>query len=154
MDADKAIESIASFRGYWDVVIIGGGATGLARRSTRPPVATARCFSSRATSPREPSRSTKLVHGGVRYLRQGNVSLVLRGAPRARAAGPQRQPPRAQPVVHRPDLRLVGGAVLRHRPQGLRQARGKLGIAPSESLSRAETLARIPNLEPNGLRAG
>lgn len=61
----------------WDVAIIGGGATGLgaaleaATRGLKVILLERRDFAS-ATS----SRSTKLVHGGVRYLEQGNVSLV------------------------------------------------------------------------------
>ena len=62
----------------WDVVIVGGGATGLgcavdaASRGYRT-VLFERADFGQGTS----SRSTKLVHGGVRYLRQGNVKLVL-----------------------------------------------------------------------------
>lgn len=61
----------------WDVAIIGGGATGLgaAVEATTRGLSTIllerRDFAA-ATS----SRSTKLVHGGVRYLEQGNISLV------------------------------------------------------------------------------
>src|SRR5699024_11291749 len=63
---------------YWDVIVIGGGATGLGVAVD----ASARGYSTlllekhdfaKATS----SRSTKLVHGGVRYLQQGDVSLVI-----------------------------------------------------------------------------
>ena len=62
----------------FDIIIIGGGATGLGAAVD----AAARGHSvallerddfAKGTS----SRSTKLVHGGVRYLRQGNISLVL-----------------------------------------------------------------------------
>src|SRR3970040_1959397 len=62
----------------WDVVVLGGGASGLggaiesASRGYRTALFEAADFA-RGTS----SRSTKLVHGGVRYLKQGNVSLVL-----------------------------------------------------------------------------
>ena len=64
--------------GPWDVIVIGGGATGLGvavdaqSRGYRTLLLEAYDFA-KATS----SRSTKLVHGGVRYLKQGNVSLVL-----------------------------------------------------------------------------
>src|SRR5271154_4298863 len=63
--------------GTWDVVIVGGGATGLgaavdaASRGYRTALLEARDFA-QGTS----SRSTKLIHGGVRYLAQGNVHLV------------------------------------------------------------------------------
>src|SRR3954465_5495485 len=65
-------------QGPWDFVIIGGGATGVGIAVD----AAARGYSvclveqsdfGKGTS----SRSTKLVHGGVRYLQQGNISLVM-----------------------------------------------------------------------------
>ena len=62
----------------WDVAIIGGGATGLgvavdaATRGFRTILLEASDFA-KGTS----SRSTKLVHGGVRYLEQGDIPLVL-----------------------------------------------------------------------------
>ena len=61
----------------WDLVIIGGGATGLgiaidaASRGYKT-LLLERCDFASGTS----SRSTKLVHGGVRYLEQGNIKLV------------------------------------------------------------------------------
>src|SRR5215203_3668084 len=61
----------------WDIVVIGGGATGLgaavdaAARGFRTLLLEGADFA-KGTS----SRSTKLVHGGVRYLAQGNVGLV------------------------------------------------------------------------------
>lgn len=63
--------------GQWDVLVVGGGATGLgcavdaASRGLRVLLVEAHDFS-HGTS----SRSTKLVHGGVRYLLQGNLGLV------------------------------------------------------------------------------
>src|SRR3984893_1383731 len=62
----------------WDIVVIGGGATGVgvavdaANRGFAVLLLERMDFGT-ATS----SRSTKLVHGGVRYLEQGNVSLVM-----------------------------------------------------------------------------
>jgi glycerol-3-phosphate dehydrogenase len=62
----------------WDVLVIGGGATGLgaaveaASRGYRT-VLVERADFAKGTS----SRSTKLVHGGVRYLEQMNITLVL-----------------------------------------------------------------------------
>ena len=64
-------------KAVWDVVVIGGGATGLgaavdaAARGYRTLLLEVRDFA-QGTS----SRSTKLIHGGVRYLAQGNVPLV------------------------------------------------------------------------------
>jgi glycerol-3-phosphate dehydrogenase len=62
----------------WDVVVVGGGATGLgaaldaASRGYKT-LLVEQCDFAKATS----SRSTKLAHGGVRYLQQGNIALVL-----------------------------------------------------------------------------
>src|ERR1700750_909313 len=65
-------------RTAWDMIIIGGGATGTGVTLD----AAARGFDvllleqsdfGKGTS----SRSTKLVHGGVRYLEQGNLALVM-----------------------------------------------------------------------------
>ncbi len=62
----------------WDIIIIGGGATGLGAAVE----ATTRGYKTLLLEQYDytigtSSRSTKLVHGGVRYLAQGNVSLVL-----------------------------------------------------------------------------
>ncbi len=62
----------------WDMVVVGGGATGLgvavdAASRGLSVVCLERCDFAKCTS----SRSTKLVHGGVRYLQKGDVMLVL-----------------------------------------------------------------------------
>jgi glycerol-3-phosphate dehydrogenase len=75
-DRTKLLESLKE-TDEWDIVIIGGGATGLgiavdsATRGFETLLLEQEDFA-KGTS----SRSTKLVHGGVRYLAQGNVSLV------------------------------------------------------------------------------
>jgi glycerol-3-phosphate dehydrogenase len=78
MNRDENIQKLADPAKVWDVLIIGGGATGLGAAVE----AASRGYSTllleqndfaKATS----SRATKLAHGGVRYLQQGNISLVL-----------------------------------------------------------------------------
>lgn len=65
-------------REEWDIIVIGGGATGLgiavdaAQRGFKTLLVEKNDFA-KGTS----SRSTKLVHGGVRYLAQGNIKLVM-----------------------------------------------------------------------------
>ena len=78
MDRNKAIRNLEDPDIPWDVIVIGGGASGLgaglesATRGYRTLLLEQDDFA-KGTS----SRSTKLVHGGVRYLAQGNISLVL-----------------------------------------------------------------------------
>ncbi|MCI6169875.1 MAG: FAD-dependent oxidoreductase, partial [Muribaculaceae bacterium] len=78
MKRSEQIKAISQDGKIWDVIVVGGGATGLGCAVD----ATARSYSvallekddfAKATS----SRSTKLVHGGVRYLQHGDVKLVL-----------------------------------------------------------------------------
>ncbi len=77
MNREQALQQIGSGR-PWDVLVIGGGATGL---GTALEAAT-RGYSTLLLEQEDfakgtSSRSTKLAHGGVRYLQQGNISLVL-----------------------------------------------------------------------------
>src|SRR5580693_2052399 len=82
----------------WDVAVIGGGATGLgaavdaAARGYRTLLLESQDFA-HGTS----SRSTKLIHGGVRYLEQGNISLV-REALRERGVMLKNAPHLAHPL--------------------------------------------------------
>src|SRR5690625_263575 len=76
MNREQQIERVEAEKD-WDFVVVGGGATGLgtavdaASRGYRVVLLEQHDFA-KATS----SRSTKLLHGGVRYLRQGNIGLV------------------------------------------------------------------------------
>ena len=77
MKRKALIERIKNHEFVWDIIIVGGGATGLgaavdaASRGYKTLLLEQADFA-KGTS----SRSTKLVHGGVRYLAQGNISLV------------------------------------------------------------------------------
>jgi glycerol-3-phosphate dehydrogenase len=139
----------------WDVVIIGGGATGLgaaveaASRGYRA-VLVERSDFAKETS----SRSTKLVHGGVRYLEQMNLTLVL-DALRERGHMLRNAPH----LVH--DLSFVVPAFsylsLPYYGFGLKvyeRLSGKLSFGRSEMLSREETLKRLPGIISTGLRGG
>lgn len=139
----------------WDVIVIGGGATGLgvavdaATRGYKTLLLEAHDFA-QGTS----SRSTKLVHGGVRYLEQGDIPLVLEAL-------------RERGLLHRNAPHLVhhlSFIVPRYKwwegpffGIGLKvydALAGKLNLAPSHLLSRDETLGRIPNIEPEHLLGG
>src|SRR5436305_13003922 len=78
MNRAGLLSLVDAARGPWDLLVLGGGATGLgtaveaAARGFRTLLAEAGDFAGGTSS-----RSTKLVHGGVRYLRQGDVGLVL-----------------------------------------------------------------------------
>ena len=141
--------------GQWDVVVIGGGASGLgtaveaASRGYRTLLVERDDFA-KGTS----SRSTKLVHGGVRYLEQLNVTLVL-DALRERGYMLHNAPH----LVHKLGfvVPLYSYAGLPYYGFGLKMYEwlsGKLSFGRSEMLSRAETLERLPTVVPNGLKGG
>ncbi|HEV8524526.1 MAG TPA: glycerol-3-phosphate dehydrogenase/oxidase [Terriglobales bacterium] len=139
----------------WDMAIIGGGATGVgvavdaASRGYEVVLFEQSDFG-KGTS----SRSTKLVHGGVRYLEQGNISLVMEAL---KERGLLRQ--NAPHLVH--DLGfVVPNYEWWEAPfygLGLKVYNllaGKYGFGPSQMLSREETLERLPTIKTEGLRGG
>src|SRR4249920_1982909 len=75
---EDQVKNLSDTALIWDIIIIGGGATGLgvavdaASRGLKTLLLEQSDFA-KGTS----SRSTKLVHGGVRYLAQGNIGLVI-----------------------------------------------------------------------------
>src|SRR5438067_5020356 len=77
MKREELLARAASRGERWDVIVIGGGATGLgtaldaATRGYKTTLLERGDFACGTSS-----RSTKLIHGGVRYLRQGNIALV------------------------------------------------------------------------------
>ncbi|MGD8267717.1 MAG: glycerol-3-phosphate dehydrogenase/oxidase [Desulfobacterales bacterium] len=155
MDRREMLDTLAQYDGYWDFVVIGGGATGLgvgldaASRGYRTLLLEQHDFS-KGTS----SRSTKLVHGGVRYLRQGNVSLVLealheRGLLIRNAPHLVSHQAFVVPIYDWWDGPFYGAGLKVYDLLA-----GKLGLGPSKHLSKAETLERIPTLESDGLRGG
>ncbi len=154
MNRSENLKKVAQTE-VWDVLVIGGGATGLGTALD----AVSRGLSvlliekydfGKGTS----SRSTKLVHGGVRYLKNGDISLVTE-ALRER------------------------GLMLRNAPHLVRNMRfiiptyswwanpfygvglkiydlmaGKLGLGPSQILNKEETIAQIPNVNQEELNGG
>lgn len=139
----------------WDICIIGGGATGLgaavdaASRGFKTVLFEKYDFG-KGTS----SRSTKLVHGGVRYLQQGNIKLVME-ALKERGLLLHN----ARHLVHNQKF-VVPNYKWWEKPFygiGLKiydWMAGSLGLGPSELLSKEEILALAPTLEPEDLMGG
>lgn len=155
MNRTEMLNRALDRREPWDMVIIGGGATGVgvavdaASRGYEVLLLEQSDFG-KGTS----SRSTKLVHGGVRYLEQGNISLVIEAL---KERGLLRQ--NAPHLVH--DLGfVVPNYEWWEAPfygLGLKVYNllsGKYGFGSSQMLSRSETLERIPTLKTEGLRGG
>jgi glycerol-3-phosphate dehydrogenase len=139
----------------WDIVVIGGGATGVgvavdaANRGFAVLLLERMDFGA-ATS----SRSTKLVHGGVRYLEQGNVSLVMEAL---KERGLLRQ--NAPHLVHDLGFVVPNYSWWEAPFYGIGMKvydllAGKFGFGKSRLLSREETLERLPTIQTNGLRGG
>lgn len=139
----------------WDVIVIGGGATGLgaavdaAARGYTTLLLEALDFA-KGTS----SRSTKLVHGGVRYLEQGNVSLVRealheRGLLFRNAPHLTHTLPFVIPAYHWWELPFYATGLTLYDVLA-----GRLGIGRTQLVSHAQVLRRIPTLKWRGLRGG
>ncbi len=155
MNRDDMLEKIEACTDVWDCIVIGGGASGLGVAIE----ASSRGYSclmleqsdfGKGTS----SRSTKLIHGGVRYLQQGDVSMVLEAL---HERGLLRQ--NAPHLVSNQRF-IVPNYVWWDGPfyqVGLKvydMLAGKLGLGPSKSLSKKDTLEAIPTLKTKGLRGG
>jgi len=139
----------------YDVAIIGGGATGLGVALD----AAARGFSvvlveshdfAKGTS----SRATKLVHGGVRYLAQGNLALV-REALHERTTLLHNAPHLAQPLPFvMPSYRFWETPFYGAGLKMYDALAGKAGLGDTEFLNREQTLACLPTVRPDGLKGG
>jgi glycerol-3-phosphate dehydrogenase len=155
MDREFNLQRVEEHTEPWDIVVIGGGATGAGCALD----AASRGFSvllleqhdfGKGTS----SRSTKLIHGGVRYLRQGNIALVreslrergllLKNAPR---------------VVHKQEF-VIPCYSLREKlfygfgMKAYDLLAGKYSIGKSRILKREEIIERTPNIKREQLKGG
>jgi glycerol-3-phosphate dehydrogenase len=155
MNRDEMVSRLRNRKGPWDIVVIGGGATGAgiavdaATRGYDVLLLEREDFG-KGTS----SRATKLVHGGVRYLEQGNLSLVM-------------------------EALKERGRLLQNAPHIVRNMRfivpnyswweapfygigmkvydllaGKYSFGSSKTLSLEETLELLPTIRQDGLRGG
>jgi glycerol-3-phosphate dehydrogenase len=155
MNRAEMLSRIAEPAEIWDFIIIGGGATGTgaaveaASRGYRTLLCEQSDFG-KGTS----SRSTKLIHGGVRYLKQGNLSLVLEAL-------------KERSILHRNAPHLVHNLPFivpnydwwesPFYGIGLKLydlLAGKAGFGDSRILSREETVAHLPTIETRGLKGG
>lgn len=139
----------------YDLAIVGGGATGLGlaldavARGLKVVLLESHDFGGGTSS-----RSTKLVHGGVRYLAQGNIGLV-REALRERAILLANAPYLAQPLAF-----VVPAYRWWEKPFygiGLKMydaLAGHAGLGKTRFLSRTQTLVELPLLQAQGLRGG
>lgn len=140
---------------HWDIVVIGGGATGLgtaldaAGRGFKTLCIEKHDFSSGTSS-----RSTKLIHGGVRYLEQGNISMVrnglferwffLKNAPVA-----TRRIPFILPVYSWWRLLYYGFGLFLYDVLS-----GKYSIGKTNYLSKKAVIAAIPEIRQEKLKGG
>lgn len=155
MKREEMLSALTASSKPWDMIVIGGGASGLgtavdaAARGYRVLLLEQGDFA-QGTS----SRSTKLVHGGVRYLQQGNLKLV-REALRERGLLTRNAPHLVGHLAFIvPNYTWWEGPFYGAGLKIYDTLAGKLGLGPSRHLSRKETLAHLPTLEPAGLRGG
>ena len=142
-------------RNPWDMVVVGGGATGAgvafdaAARGYQVLLLERGDFGGGTSS-----RSTKLVHGGVRYLRQGHVGLVL-GALRERGRLLRNAPhlvhdlPFVLPCYRRRDVAFYAFGL---KAYDLLAIQG--GFARSRVISTTEVRRLLPTLQTQSLRGG
>jgi glycerol-3-phosphate dehydrogenase len=155
MNREEMYRRLRAHSGPWDMVVVGGGATGAGVAID----AAARGYSvllleqhdfGKGTS----SRSTKLVHGGVRYLEQGNLSLVMealkeRGLLLQNAPHLVRNLAFVVPTYDWWESPFYGIGLKLYNLLA-----GKYGFGASRILSRDETLQHLPTINTEGLRGG
>ncbi|MEG0447290.1 MAG: glycerol-3-phosphate dehydrogenase/oxidase, partial [Comamonas sp.] len=139
----------------YDLAIIGGGATGLgvavdaAARGFKVVLLESMDFA-KGTS----SRATKLVHGGVRYLAQGNISLV-REALHERTTLLHNAPHLAQPLAFvMPSYKLLDTPFYGVGLKMYDALAGKAGLGSTEFLSAAKTVKYLPTVQQKSLKGG
>lgn len=155
MKRSESLARLSDASERWDIIVIGGGATGLsialdaATRGYKTALLEQADFAESTSS-----KSTKLIHGGVRYLRNMEIGLV-RESLRERGRLLQNAADLVKPLAfivpgYRWYERFYYGAGLT-----LYDAlAGKLGIGRTGHLSTAAVSEKVPNLRREGLRGG
>ncbi len=155
MNREEMLANVHQRQEPWDILVIGGGGTGLGVAVD----AASRGYSvllleqsdfAKGTS----SRSTKLVHGGVRYLQQGNVSLVME-ALKERGLLFRNAPHLVRDVGF-----IVPSYAWWESPfYGIGMKvydllAGRYGFGKSKYLSKEAVVEAIPSIQTEGLRGG
>jgi glycerol-3-phosphate dehydrogenase len=155
VDRNLTIQAISDRSTVWDCLVIGGGATGLgtaveaASRGLRTLLVEKTDFA-KGTS----SRATKLAHGGVRYLEQGNISLV-REALHERGLMLKNAPHLAHPLKFVIPAYQYWQIPFYGIGLGIYDLlSGKLSLGRSKTLSASETIKQLPTVEQSHLRGG
>ena len=155
MNRESFVAHLKSSKEEWDFIIVGGGATGLgiavdaATRGYKTVLLEQSDFA-KATS----SRSTKLVHGGVRYLQKGDVALVREAL---RERGYLR---RNAPHLVKNQRFIIGNYLWWEKPFytiGLTVydlLAGKMGLGHSTPMSKKEVIKHVPRIEQKNLKGG
>ncbi len=155
MNRDRMRQALLARDDVFDIVVIGGGATGMgiavdAAARGYAVVLLEQADFGQGTS----SRSTKLIHGGVRYLQQGNVSLVMEAL---RERGILRR--NAPHLVHDQAFVVPNYAWWEAPFYGIGMKvydvlAGRYGFGKSRMLSEEAVTRHIPTIEQDGLRGG
>lgn len=155
MNRDAMLARALDRREPWDLIVVGGGATGVgvaldAVARGHDVLLLERGDFAGETS----SASTKLIHGGVRYLRQGNLRLVRESVvERARllrnAPGYVRTMAFLVPAYRWWEKTYYGAGLTVYD-----RLAGRRGIGRTRVLGRDDALDRIPTLQVEGLRGG
>ena len=154
MNRTNSIKSLGK-SDQWDIVIIGGGASGLgaavdaSKRGYKTLLLDKNDFA-KGTS----SRSTKLVHGGVRYLQNGDISLVIealkeRGIMKRNAPQLVKDMSFVIPFYDWWNSPFYGLGLKVYDMMA-----GKMGLGPSTLLNKNETIELIKNVKKEGLKGG
>ena len=148
------LKKVNSKKKPWDVLIIGGGASGLGAAVDAASRGYRTLLLENDFAKGTSSRSTKLVHGGVRYLQNGDISLVIE-ALKERGIMRKNAPHLVQDLSF-----VIPSYDWWNSPFygiGLKiydMMAGNLGLGPSTLLDREETIELIPNVKKKGLRGG
>lgn len=151
----KMLQRLTESSDPFDLLIIGGGATGLgsaveaASRGYRVAVVERGDFASGTSS-----RSTKLIHGGVRYLKQGQIAMV-RHSLLERERLLRNAPMLVRPLSFLLPAYRVGERAVNYLGLRLYDAlAGQRSMGTSKWLSRSAALDLIPSLQTQSLRGG